>query len=129
MLDYLIILGHNEYRSYPMSNVQEIKGSEFDQKALQAEGLVLVDFSATWCGPCRRLGPELDAAAEELKDKATFLKLDVDEASEVATRFGVQGIPNLTFFRSGKVVDSIVGFVNKAAIVAAVKRNLQTVAA
>jgi thioredoxin 1 len=112
-----------------MSNVQEIKGSEFDQKALQAEGLVLVDFSATWCGPCRRLGPELDAAAEELKDKATFLKLDVDEASGVATRFGVQGIPNLTFFRSGKVVDSIVGFVNKAAIVAAVKRNLQTVAA
>jgi len=112
-----------------MTNVQEIKGSEFDQKALQTEGLVLVDFSATWCGPCRRLGPELDAAAEEFKGSVTFLKVDVDEAGDVAARFGVQGIPNLTFFRGGKIVDTIVGFVPKAAIVDRVKRNLQAAVA
>ena len=109
-----------------MSIVQDIKATEFEAKAIQANGLVLVDFSATWCGPCRRLAPELEAAAEQLKDQATFLKVDVDEAPEVAMRFGVQGIPNLTFLRDGKVVDTLVGLVNKATIIDRIKKNLQT---
>jgi thioredoxin 1 len=107
-----------------MSAVLEITQTEFDQKALQTEGLVLVDFSAPWCGPCRRMEPELEAAAAEFAGKATFLKVNVDEAPEVAIRYGVQGIPNLTFFKDGKVVDSVVGLVPKATIVDRVKRNL-----
>ncbi len=107
-----------------MSNVAQIGTSEFETKAMQAEGLVLVDFSATWCGPCRRMAPEFEAAAEELKGQATFFKVDVDEAPEVATKFGVQSIPNLTFLKNGQVVDVVVGAINKNAIVQRAKTNL-----
>jgi len=107
-----------------MSRVLEIGKAEFEQKALQAEGLVLVDFSATWCGPCKRMLPELEAAAEHLAGKATFLKIDVDEAPEIATQYGVQGIPNLTFFKGGKVVDVAVGLMPKAQIVSRAEQNL-----
>jgi thioredoxin 1 len=107
-----------------MSAVLEITQSEFDQKALQSEGLVLVDFSAPWCGPCKRLEPELAAAAQELGEKVTVLKVNVDEAPEVSIRYGIQGIPNLTFFKGGKVVDTIVGLVPKSTIVDRVNKNL-----
>jgi thioredoxin 1 len=107
-----------------MSFVTQVGQAEFEQKAIQADGLVLVDFSATWCGPCKRMLPELEAAAEQLKGKATFLKVDIDEAPDVATRFGVQGIPNLTFFKGGKVVDVAVGLMPKAEIVSRVQKNL-----
>jgi len=107
-----------------MSAVIEVKESEFNEKAVQAEGLVLVDFSAPWCGPCRRMEPELEAAAQELAGQATFLKINVDEAPEVSARYGVQGIPNLTFFKDGKVVDTVVGTQSKAAIVNRAKKNL-----
>lgn len=106
-----------------MSAVLEIGQSEFEAK-VNAEGLVLVDFSAPWCGPCRRMEPELEAAATELAGQATFLKINVDEAPEIASKYGVQGIPNLTFFKGGKVVDVSVGLVNKATIVSRVKQNL-----
>ena len=107
-----------------MSLVTQVGQAEFEQKAIQAEGLVLVDFSATWCGPCKRMLPELEAAAEQLKGKATFLKVDIDEAPEVAMQFGVQGIPNLTFLKDGKVVDVAVGMMPKADIISRVQKNL-----
>ncbi len=107
-----------------MSSVTAVKSSEFAAMAMQAEGLVVVDFSANWCGPCKRMLPELEAAAEELSGKATFIKVDVDEAPEIANQFGVQGIPNLTFLKNGKVVDVQIGAINKAMIVSRVKQNL-----
>ena len=107
-----------------MSLVTQVGQAEFEQKAIQAKGLVLVDFSATWCGPCKRMLPELEAAAEQLKGKATFLKVDIDEAPEVAMQFGVQGIPNLTFLKDGKVVDVAVGMMPKADIISRVQKNL-----
>lgn len=121
ILDNWTISGHNVF---VMSTVLDIGKNEFDQKALQSEGLVLVDFSATWCGPCRRMEPELKAAAEELGGQVTILKVDVDENPEVAMKYGVQGIPNLTFFKDGKVVDVSVGLMPKSAIVAQAKRHL-----
>jgi thioredoxin 1 len=104
--------------------LQEIGNTEFEQKALQAEGLVLVDFSATWCGPCKRMQAELEAVAQEVGLQATFLKVDVDQSPEIAIRYGVQGIPNLTFFKNGKVVDQIVGAVPRSTILNQIKRNL-----
>ncbi|HVT10857.1 MAG TPA: thioredoxin [Fimbriimonadaceae bacterium] len=106
-----------------MSTVLAIGQQEFDE-AVQAEGLVVVDFWATWCGPCKRMLPELDAAAQELGEKATFLKVNVDESPEIAMRYGVQGIPNLTFLKGGRVVDAVVGAMPKAAIVSRVQRHL-----
>jgi len=107
-----------------MSKILEVKQSEFEEKAVKAEGLVLVDFSASWCGPCRRMLPELEAAAEQLAGKATFFKVDVDEAPDVAIKYGVQGIPNLTFLKNGQVVDVAVGLMPKAEIVSRVQKNL-----
>lgn len=112
-----------------MSLVTQVGPADFEQKAIQVEGLVLVDFSATWCGPCKRMLPELEAAAEQLKGKATFLKVDIDEAPEVADRFGVQSIPNLTFLRNGQVVDQAVGLLPKAEIVKRVQLNLELLSA
>jgi thioredoxin 1 len=107
-----------------MSAVLEIRQSEFDHKVLEQEGLVVVDFTAKWCGPCQRLAPELEAAAMEVGQQASVVKIDVDEAPDVAMTYGVQGIPNLTFFKAGKVVDVAVGLQPKAAIVERIKRNL-----
>jgi thioredoxin 1 len=107
-----------------MSKILEVNQSEFEAKAVQAKGLVLVDFSATWCGPCRRMLPELEAAAEQLAGKATFLKVDVDESPDVAIKYGVQGIPNLTFLKDGQVVDVSIGLIPKAEIISRVQKNL-----
>lgn len=107
-----------------MSAVQQIAQSDFDGKVIQSEGLVVVDFTAKWCGPCQRMGPELDAAAAELGNQITVVKVDVDESPEIATRYGVQGIPNLTFFKGGKVIDVAVGLQPKAAIVQRIKLHL-----
>ena len=111
-----------------MSTVLEVGTSEFDEKALRAGGLVVVDFSAKWCGPCQRMLPELKAAAGELGETVTFLKVDVDEAPEVAMRYGVQSVPNITILKDGQVVDTVIGAMPKSAILSRVKRHLDAAA-
>jgi thioredoxin 1 len=107
-----------------MSSVKTVRSNEFQSEVLDAKGLVVVDFSATWCGPCKRMFPELEAAATELGESAKVVKVDVDESADIATQYGVQGIPNLTFLKDGKVVDVAVGAMPKAQIVSRIKQNL-----
>lgn len=107
-----------------MSAIKEIGTAEFQSNVLEAKGLVLVDFSAPWCGPCRRMEPELEAVAQEFAGKATVVKVNVDESPDIAIKYGVQGIPNLTFLKGGKVVDQAVGAMPRTAISARVTRNL-----
>src|SRR5687768_3836562 len=106
-----------------MSTLVHIGSAEFEEQALNAEGLVIIDFTATWCGPCKRLAVELEGAAQELAGTAKIVKVDVDENPELAMRYGVQGIPNLTFLKGGKVVDTIIGAVPKSTIVSRAKAN------
>lgn len=77
------------------------------------EGLVLVDFYADWCGPCKMLGPVLDNLAEELKGKVKIVKVNVDELSEIAQEYGVMSIPTLILFNNGLVQKQTVGFLPK----------------
>ena len=90
--------------------------SNFEQEVLKSEIPVLVDFWATWCGPCRMLAPTIAKIAEEQAGKVKVCKLDVDEEPEIAARYGIASIPTLMVFRSGVVVKATVGVQPKAAI-------------
>lgn len=87
----------------------------FEKEVLQAEKPVMVDFWATWCGPCRMLSPIVDQLAEERAD-AVFGKVNVDEQQELAAQFGIMSIPTVVVFKNGKVVRQTVGAQPKAAL-------------
>ena len=99
-----------------MSNAQVVTDANFDQEVEQSAGLTVVDFWATWCGPCRLIAPILDQIAVDYADKVKVTKLDVDANIKTATRFNVRSIPMLLFFKEGKLVDQIVGAVPRPAI-------------
>src|SRR5665213_2572663 len=92
-----------------MSAAPTVTTAEFDKQVLEAEGPVLVDFWAVWCGPCRAIAPAVDAVAEEFTGRAKVFKLNVDENPEIAGRYGVQSIPTLIVFKGGQKVGELVG--------------------
>ncbi|MBQ5978196.1 MAG: thioredoxin [Oscillospiraceae bacterium] len=93
-----------------------ISESNFEQEVLKAETPVLVDFWATWCGPCRMLAPTIAKIAEEQEGKVKVCKLDVDECPMLAARFGISSIPTLMVFENGQVKASSVGVQSKSQI-------------
>lgn len=93
--------------------VRAVTSAEFEREVLQAEGLVLVDFWAAWCPPCRRLAPTLEALAAESEGRLAVAKVDVDENPELARRYGIQSIPTLILFRDGRAVDKRLGALPK----------------
>jgi thioredoxin 1 len=94
-------------------NVQTFTDSNFDESVLQSGRPVLVDFWAEWCGPCKRLGPTIDALASEYEGKVTIGKLNVDENPNTAIKFQIRGIPAVVLFKGGQVVESVVGLAPK----------------
>jgi thioredoxin 1 len=107
-----------------MSNAMAVTDADFDQAVEKAAGLTVVDFWATWCGPCRMIAPILDQIAVEYAGQVKIAKLDVDANIKTATRFNVRSIPMLLFFKDGKVVDQIVGAVPRQAIEAKLKQHV-----
>lgn len=93
-----------------------ISESNFEQEVLKAETPVLVDFWATWCGPCRMLAPTIAKIAEQQEGKVKVCKLDVDECPTLAARFGISSIPTLMVFENGQVKASSVGVQSKSQI-------------
>ena len=91
---------------------------------LQDSKLVIVDFWATWCGPCRMLSPILDEVEEEMADQISVVKVNVDDADEVAARYRIMSIPTLLFFKNGQIVDKTVGAMPKATLADKIKANL-----
>ena len=92
-----------------MKSIIELTESRFATEVLGTQGLVLVDFYAPWCGPCKMLAPMLEQLAAEFAGRVKFAKLNVDEAADIAGRYDITGVPTLWLFRNGQPVDSVVG--------------------
>lgn len=93
-----------------------ISTADFENKVLDAEGKVLIDFFATWCGPCRMIAPAIEEIAEEKAGELAVYKVDIDQSPELASRYGIRGVPTLMVFEGGKPVGQIVGAQPKANI-------------
>jgi thioredoxin len=93
----------------PQAAAPYVDPERFAALVEQTPGLALVDFTADWCPPCRRLAPDIDALARELSERLAVVKVDVDEHPGLASRFGVRSLPTLIFFRAGQAIDRIVG--------------------
>jgi thioredoxin 1 len=98
------------------ANVQVFNDLNFDQDVINSAETVLVDFTASWCGPCKRLAPIVDEVADELAGKVKVGKLDIDESPMTAAKFSVRGVPTLMVFRGGERVGQVVGLTSKAKI-------------
>ncbi len=87
----------------------KVTDTNFEDEVLKADGPVVVDFWAEWCGPCKALSPVIDEVAEELQDKVKIVKVNIDDSPDTPTRYGVRGIPTLMIFKDGQVIDTRVG--------------------
>ncbi len=104
-----------------MSNAMVLTDANFSSDVEQAKGLMLVDFWATWCGPCRAIAPVIEQIADENAGTLKVGKLDVDSNSEIAMRYGVMSIPTLILFKDGEPVKRMVGAMPKPALMAQLK--------
>ena len=96
--------------------VTEVSDASWEKDVLQSDRPVLVDFWAEWCGPCRALGPTVEAVAEKYSTTARVVKLNVDDNPKVSQQYGIKGIPTLILFKAGKEADRSVGAATKEAI-------------
>ncbi|HYA26987.1 MAG TPA: thioredoxin [Thermodesulfovibrionales bacterium] len=93
--------------------IVEVTTSTWDTEVVQGSGLVMVDFWAVWCGPCRMIAPTVEEIAKEYAGKVKVAKLNTDENPDIASRYKIMGIPTIMFFKDGQKVDQIVGAVPK----------------
>ena len=101
-----------------------LMADNFKEKVTEAKGTVLVDFFATWCGPCKMIAPAVEQLSADFGGRAAVYKLDVDEAQEIAQAYRVMSIPTLIFFKDGKESERIVGAVSQMELKEAMERNL-----
>ena len=100
----------------------EIKQENFDSVVMQADKPVLVDFWATWCGPCRMLAPVVDEVSQAHAESLTVAKVNVDDCPDLAMKFGIMSIPTLIRFKDGQIVDKRVGFQQKDQLEAMIQK-------
>ena len=105
-------------------NIINVTDASFEEEVLKAEGAVLVDYWAEWCGPCKMIAPVLEEVAKEYGDQLKICKLNIDENSDTPPKFGIRGIPTLMLFKGGNVEATKVGALSKSQLTAFVEANL-----
>jgi thioredoxin 1 len=108
-----------------MSGVKEIQQAEFQREVVDSAVPVLVDFFAPWCGPCRALAPALEGVAKTYAGRLKVVKVNVDDAQQLASGYRIRGVPTMMFFKDGEVVDTVVGLPTASAL----RSKLDTVTA
>ena len=103
--------------------VKHINENQFENEVLKEEGIVVVDFFATWCGPCKMLAPVLDEVQGEMKN-VKIVKIDIDENSDKAAEYGVKNIPTIKIFKNGEEVTTNVGFLPKESLKEMIEKTL-----
>lgn len=104
--------------------IKQVSNDSFDADVLKADNPVLVDYWAEWCGPCKLIAPILDEVSRDYGDKLQIAKVNVDENQEIASKYGIRGIPTLMLFRNGAVVATKVGALSKSQLTAFLDNNL-----
>lgn len=107
-----------------MSGLVKISDDKFDAEVVKSDKLTLVDFGATWCGPCKKLHPIMAELAGEYNDKIKIYEVDVGDSPETAMKYGVTSVPQLLFFKEGMVKETIVGLLPKSKIEEKIERHL-----
>ena len=105
-------------------SVKHITNQSFEQDVLKEEKLVVVDFWATWCGPCRAIGPVVEELADEYEGKVVVGKVNVDDEANLARKFRVMSIPTIMFFKNGELVDKVVGLRSKEDLEELIESNM-----
>ena len=105
--------------------VREVTDNSFEHEVLESEKPVLVDFWAEWCGPCRMLGPTVEAIAEQYSEIAAVVKLNVDDNPATAAGYGIKGIPTLILFSEGREVERVIGATSKESISRMIAKHSQ----
>ena len=101
----------------------KVTDDSFQADVLDTDGLILIDFWAEWCGPCKQIGPALEELSDEFSDKVTIAKINIDENPETPGKYGVRGIPTLMLFKNGELVSTEVGAKPKSQIAAWIEKN------
>lgn len=104
--------------------IKQVSNDSFEADVLKADNPVLVDYWAEWCGPCKLIAPILDEVSRDYGDKLQVAKVNVDENQEIASKYGIRGIPTLMLFRNGAVVATKVGALSKSQLTAFLDNNL-----
>ncbi len=107
-----------------MSSLKQVTDASFDADVLQSSVPVLVDFWASWCGPCRMIAPILDELAADYGDKISIVKINVDENQESPAKFGIRGIPTLLLFKNGTLMGTKVGAASKSQLAAFIDSHI-----
>ena len=104
-------------------SIRHITNANFEQEVMKSDKLVVVDFWATWCGPCRAIGPVVDELAQEYNGEVVIGKINVDEEGELSRKYIVMSIPTIMLFKNGEVIDKVVGLRSKEDLIELIDSN------